>query len=123
DALETAFTITIDHKSTDTGISAFERSFTIQQMMNEDVVASDFVRPGHVFPLIAKENGVLERKGHTEAAVDLAKLAGTQPRSEERRVGKEGRPRWGRGHAREVAGEEGGSGSGGRGRRGRRKST
>src|SRR5699024_10696123 len=79
DALETAFTINIDHKSTDTGISAFERSFTIQQMMNEDVVASDFVRPGHVFPLIAKENGVLERKGHTEAAVDLAKLAGTQP--------------------------------------------
>ena len=79
DVLETAFTITIDHKSTDTGISAFERSFTIQQMMNEDVVASDFVRPGHVFPLIAKENGVLERKGHTEAAVDLAKLAGTQP--------------------------------------------
>lgn len=79
DALETAFTVTIDHKATDTGISAFERAYTIQQMMKADASKTDFARPGHVFPLIAKENGVLERKGHTEAAVDLAKLSGAQP--------------------------------------------
>lgn len=79
DSLETAFTVTVDYKTTDTGISAYERAFTIQKMMETEVTAADFTRPGHVFPLVAKDNGVLERKGHTEAAVDLAKLAGVQP--------------------------------------------
>lgn len=79
DSLETAFTVTVDYKTTDTGISAYERAFTIQKMMETEVVAGDFTRPGHVFPLVAKDNGVLERKGHTEAAVDLAKLAGVRP--------------------------------------------
>src|SRR5699024_5709206 len=79
DSLETAFTVTVDYKTTDTGISAYERALTIQKMMETEVTAADFTRPGHVFPLVAKDNGVLERKGHTEAAVDLAKLAGVQP--------------------------------------------
>jgi 3,4-dihydroxy 2-butanone 4-phosphate synthase/GTP cyclohydrolase II len=72
----TAFTISIDYKTTTTGISAFERSETIQALLREDTKASDFRRPGHVFPLIAKEGGVFYRAGHTEAAVDLALLAG-----------------------------------------------
>ncbi len=76
---QTAFTISIDYKSTETGISAFERSETILQLLNEESVSSDFRRPGHVFPLIAKGKGVLERPGHTEAAVDFAKLCGAQP--------------------------------------------
>lgn len=75
----TAFTISIDYKTTTTGISAFERSETIQALLREDTKASDFRRPGHVFPLIAKEGGVLYRAGHTEAAVDLALLAGGEP--------------------------------------------
>lgn len=79
DSLETAFTVTIDYKTTHTGISAYERALTIQKMIKAGVAATDFTRPGHVFPLVAKGNGVLERKGHTEAAVDLAKLAGAQP--------------------------------------------
>lgn len=76
---QTAFTVSIDYKTTETGISAFERSETILQMFNAASVSSDFRRPGHVFPLIAKDKGVLERPGHTEAAVDFAKLCGAQP--------------------------------------------
>ncbi len=76
---ETAFTVSIDYKDTTTGISAFERSKTITMAVNDSVKGSDFRRPGHIFPLAAKEGGVLERAGHTEAAVDLAKLAGLKP--------------------------------------------
>lgn len=79
DPYGTAFTISVDHKDTTTGISAFERSHTILQMINGDSTATDFKRPGHVFPLIAKKGGVLKRAGHTEAAVDLALLAGSPP--------------------------------------------
>lgn len=73
----TAFTVSIDHIDSTTGISAFERSHTISKLTDTASIASDFQRPGHIFPLIAQQNGVLERPGHTEAAVDLAKLAGT----------------------------------------------
>ena len=73
---ETAFTVSIDHVDTTTGISAFERAITIQKVIDCNSKAEDFRRPGHVFPLVAKKGGVLERNGHTEAAVDLAKLAG-----------------------------------------------
>lgn len=79
DEYGTAFTISIDHKDSTTGISAFERSHTIKSMLDPNAKASDFKRPGHVFPLIAKAGGVLRRAGHTEAAVDLAKLAGSAP--------------------------------------------
>ena len=79
DEYGTAFTISVDHKDTTTGISAFERSHTILSMIQEDAKPADFKRPGHIFPLIAKDGGVLERSGHTEAAVDLAKLAGSAP--------------------------------------------
>ena len=79
DEYGTAFTISVDHRDTTTGISAFERSHTILSLIKEDAKPSDFKRPGHVFPLIAKDGGVLERSGHTEAAVDLAKLAGAAP--------------------------------------------
>lgn len=79
DPYGTAFTISVDHKDTTTGISAFERSHTILQMINSESKATDFKRPGHVFPLIAKKGGVLKRAGHTEAAVDLALLAGSSP--------------------------------------------
>ncbi len=75
----TAFTVSIDEVSTHTGISAFERSQTILAMLQADKRAEDFRRPGHIFPLIAKNGGVLRRSGHTEAAVDLAKLAGSFP--------------------------------------------
>ena len=73
---ETAFTVAIDHIDTTTGISAFERALTIQKVLDESSKPDEFRRPGHVFPLIAKKGGVLERNGHTEAAVDLSKLAG-----------------------------------------------
>lgn len=73
---ETAFTVTVDHKNTTTGISAFERAETIKEIVNEKSQASDFRRPGHVFPLISKKGGVLKRTGHTEASIDLCKLAG-----------------------------------------------
>ncbi|KAA0959035.1 3,4-dihydroxy-2-butanone-4-phosphate synthase [Planococcus sp. ANT_H30] len=79
DEYGTAFTISVDHKDTTTGISAFERSHTITSLVKPTAKATDFKRPGHVFPLIAKDGGVLERTGHTEAAVDLAKLAGSPP--------------------------------------------
>lgn len=73
----TAFTVSIDYKDTHTGISAYERSLTIKKLLEPTAKATDFKRPGHVFPLIAKDAGVLERAGHTEAAVDLARLAGS----------------------------------------------
>lgn len=77
DSMGTAFTVTIDAKEkVHTGISASDRSHTLKLMANAEVKASDFSRPGHIFPLIAKDGGVLERMGHTEAAVDLSKLAG-----------------------------------------------
>ncbi len=72
----TAFTVSVDHMDTSTGISAFERARTIETLVDDSVVAEDFRRPGHIFPLRAREGGVLKRTGHTEAAVDLAKLAG-----------------------------------------------
>ncbi|GAB6167946.1 bifunctional 3,4-dihydroxy-2-butanone-4-phosphate synthase/GTP cyclohydrolase II [Clostridium carnis] len=75
---ETAFTVSVDHIDTTTGISAFERALTIEKLL-EASNGDDFRRPGHVFPLIAKKGGVLKRIGHTEAAVDLAKLAGLKP--------------------------------------------
>lgn len=78
DKYKTAFTVSIDHASSTTGISAFERADTIKALINE-TSPSAFVQPGHVFPLIAKDNGVLERIGHTEACVDLAKLSGAKP--------------------------------------------
>ena len=73
---ETAFTVSIDHVSTTTGISAAERSVTAMKCVEEDAKPEDFRRPGHMFPLLAKKNGVLERNGHTEATVDLLRLAG-----------------------------------------------
>lgn len=76
---ETAFTIAIDHISTGTGISAFDRSITAMKLADKQSKASDFRRPGHMFPLIAKEGGVLVRNGHTEATVDLMQLAGLTP--------------------------------------------
>ena len=79
DTNKTAFTVSIDHKFSTTGISAFERSATVISMLDPEATADDFKRPGHIFPLIAKKGGVRERSGHTEAAVDLAKLAGAKP--------------------------------------------
>ena len=73
---ETAFTVSIDHVDTTTGISAAERSFTAMKCVEEEAKPVDFRRPGHMFPLKAKPNGVLERNGHTEATVDLCRLAG-----------------------------------------------
>ncbi|EFW36612.1 3,4-dihydroxy-2-butanone-4-phosphate synthase [Treponema phagedenis F0421] len=73
---ETAFTVSIDHVSTRTGISAAERSVTALHCVADNAKPEDFRRPGHMFPLLAKKNGVLERNGHTEATVDLCRLAG-----------------------------------------------
>ncbi len=73
---ETAFTVSIDHITTSTGISAAERSVTALACVSEDARPEDFRRPGHMFPLLAKKNGVLDRNGHTEATVDLCRLAG-----------------------------------------------
>ncbi len=75
----TAFTVSIDHKDTTTGISAYERSLTIKAIMDPNATSSDFRRPGHMFPLIAKKGGILRRAGHTEAAVDLARMCGSYP--------------------------------------------
>ena len=72
----TAFTVSMDHLSTTTGISAAERSMTAMKCVEESAKPEDFRRPGHMFPLMAKKNGVLERNGHTEATVDLMRLAG-----------------------------------------------
>lgn len=79
DSHGTAFTISIDHKNTTTGISAFERSHTAQAILDPAATPADFKRPGHMFPLIAVDGGVLRRPGHTEAAIDLAKLCGAYP--------------------------------------------
>ena len=79
DIFGTAFTVSIDHHTTSTGISAFDRAKTIQALSLEESRALDFKRPGHMFPLIGKEGGVLERRGHTEGALDLARLAGSRP--------------------------------------------
>lgn len=76
---ETAFTVSVDSINVTTGISAFERSETIQQLIHPDSKPHHFRRPGHIFPLIAKEGGVLQRAGHTEAGVDLARLCGAYP--------------------------------------------
>lgn len=73
---ETAFTVSIDAVETTTGISAKERAFTARKCVSETARPEDFRRPGHMFPLVAKKNGVLERNGHTEATVDLCRLAG-----------------------------------------------
>lgn len=73
---ETAFTVSIDHKDTTTGISAVERGITARECIKDGVKAEDFRRPGHMFPLKSKDNGVLERNGHTEATVDLLRIAG-----------------------------------------------
>lgn len=79
DQLKTAFTVSVDHIQTTTGISAFERALTVKHLISMFAEPKDFKRPGHIFPLIAKEGGVLRRAGHTEAAVDLAKLCGAYP--------------------------------------------
>jgi 3,4-dihydroxy 2-butanone 4-phosphate synthase/GTP cyclohydrolase II len=79
DPKQTAFTVSVDSMRCTTGISAAERAMTIQHMLEADAKPEHFLRPGHIFPLVAKEGGVLRRAGHTEAAVDLAKMAGLQP--------------------------------------------
>jgi len=80
DTLHTAFTITVDlAQGTTTGISAADRSATLMALANPDYVARDFNRPGHVFPLRAADGGLSKRLGHTEAAVELARLAGLNP--------------------------------------------
>lgn len=77
DSHKTAFTVSVDFAhNTTTGISATERALTLKSLADKKTSASDFLRPGHIFPLIAKDGGVIERPGHTEAAVDLAFLAG-----------------------------------------------
>jgi 3,4-dihydroxy 2-butanone 4-phosphate synthase / GTP cyclohydrolase II len=77
--LGTAFTVPVDHRTARTGITAAERADTIAAIMDPASTPSDFVRPGHLFPLVAKEGGVLRRAGHTEAAVDLARMAELAP--------------------------------------------
>lgn len=81
DPLETAFTISVDLKGqgVTTGISAFDRAKTVKALIADDTKPADFGRPGHIFPLKAKEGGVLRRTGHTEAAIDFARLAGLKP--------------------------------------------
>ena len=77
--LGTNYTVPVDHRSARTGITAAERACTIQAICDPASVPADFHRPGHLFPLVAKEGGVLRRAGHTEAAVDLARMAGLTP--------------------------------------------
>jgi len=77
--MRTSFTVSVDHISSTTGISAFERAKTIKELSNPEAKSGDFVRPGHIFPLIARDGGVLKRAGHTEAAVDFARMAGLYP--------------------------------------------
>jgi len=79
DPKETAFTVSVDSTETTTGISAEERAMTVQKLIDTTATSNDFNRPGHIFPLVAKEGGVLKRAGHTEAAVDLARLANLYP--------------------------------------------
>lgn len=75
----TAFTISVDHHTTTTGISTAERALTIRKLADPEAKPGDFLRPGHIFPLVGQDNGVIVRAGHTETAVDLARLAGAQP--------------------------------------------
>jgi len=77
--LGTAYTVPVDHRNCRTGITAPERAMTIRAIVDPASKPGDFVRPGHLFPLVAKEGGVLRRAGHTESAVDLTRLAGLQP--------------------------------------------
>jgi 3,4-dihydroxy 2-butanone 4-phosphate synthase/GTP cyclohydrolase II len=77
--LGTSYTVPVDHKSCKTGITAQERALTVRSIVDPASKPSDFVRPGHLFPLVAKEGGVLRRAGHTEATVDLTRMAGLQP--------------------------------------------
>src|SRR5262249_53744360 len=77
--LGTSYTVPVDHKSCKTGITAQERAMTITSIIDPASKPGDFVRPGHLFPLVAKEGGVLRRAGHTEATVDLARMAGLAP--------------------------------------------
>jgi 3,4-dihydroxy 2-butanone 4-phosphate synthase/GTP cyclohydrolase II len=80
DPFRTAFTVSVDYKvGMTTGIAATERAATIRALAGGNTQAEDFIRPGHIFPLIARDGGVLERSGHTEAGVDLARLAGLEP--------------------------------------------
>lgn len=79
DSNHTAFTVSIDAADTTTGISAYERALTIKKVVDANASEEDFKRPGHIFPLMPKDGGVLKRAGHTEAAVDLANLAGLYP--------------------------------------------
>ena len=76
---DTAFTVTIDHRDAGSGIGAADRALTIRKVLDPTSRPHDFIRPGHVFPLRACDGGVLDRRGHTEAAVDLARLAGLAP--------------------------------------------
>jgi 3,4-dihydroxy 2-butanone 4-phosphate synthase/GTP cyclohydrolase II len=76
---DTAFTVSIDHRDVGSGIGAHDRALTIRKVLDAKSRPAHFVRPGHVFPLRARPGGVLERRGHTEAAVDLASLAGCSP--------------------------------------------
>ena len=76
---DTPFTVSIDHVTAGSGIGAADRALTIKRVLDPSSRPDDFVRPGHVFPLRAREGGVLDRRGHTEAAVDLARLAGLPP--------------------------------------------
>lgn len=75
----TAFSVSVDHVSTTTGISAYERGITARKFVEDDAKPEDFRRPGHMFPLEARPGGVIERQGHTEATVDLMKIAGLKP--------------------------------------------
>ena len=77
--LGTSYTVPVDHKSCKTGITAQERAHTVRSIVDPKSTPADFVRPGHLFPLVAKEGGVLRRAGHTEATVDLARMAGLSP--------------------------------------------
>ena len=79
DLRETAFTVSVDIKSAATGISAYERADTVRALVNPDTKPEDLAKPGHIFPLKARKGGVLKRAGHTEAAVDLARMAGFYP--------------------------------------------
>ncbi|WP_410529885.1 3,4-dihydroxy-2-butanone-4-phosphate synthase [Tamlana sp. I1] len=81
DHMETAFTVSVDlkGKGVTTGISAADRALTVKALVNDDTKPFDLARPGHIFPLVAKEGGVLRRTGHTEAAIDFARLAGLKP--------------------------------------------
>ncbi|MDN5344969.1 MAG: 3,4-dihydroxy 2-butanone 4-phosphate synthase / cyclohydrolase, partial [Clostridia bacterium] len=79
ESMGTAFTVSVDAAEVTTGISAYERALTVQRIIDPSTRPEDLRRPGHIFPLRAREDGVLRRAGHTEAAVDLARLAGLYP--------------------------------------------